>query len=801
MANVELLNNMKHLVLANDDLEARFDCVTGQLIHLAPPGHSSFLEKTRCRYRLAGQWHEQPSQFKIVDSSCDAQHVQFNLLSPHASVIMRYELDSHDPLLRVSVTVKGVKRRTTFDHPAFPAILFTDDFVDAFDDDFDLYNDGVELGAGMELPCWRVFPREGHQDGVMVVTRSKLDMSRMQILERGILVRPHTMVAYDSGNLSRPMVVTPRLSRQVKFEIGPWTAPRHSYLVKHSGLNDAVSVGPPKAAGQPPRRLKGLVFDAVDIAQSNVMSNTYQPGKWMIAKMPWARGGKALFASTGVQVPSIEFDPKLQGVYRIFVGIANGEGVVLSLTGDHHARIRRRPGDDRGNMRSVKREAGSRDAYESTPFGESPFRLYLSGRHRSAEIDFGIEQMDGRRITLQRVADLHEACAIDYIRFEPLTAGQAQRWERENRSRSCISLSGFADIVDICRSLDATQPSPRAFASNVAEHARCGFDKIYWRIDGQCSDFQTTQGTQRYVSARVHGIFKPQAKAYGRVLARHDLLRIAVDAGREHNIEIWGWQRFNNYHGNVQSDFYRQHPQYHEQLESGRPAGKLCLAIPQVRQHKIAILVEAARYGLHGLSLGFLRHPPVLDYHPILVNGYEKTYGSPPPREMEHGDPHHLRSLPPTSENDMRWQRYRASFLTQFGRELRIALHEAGLGHVKISIWVRPNHCLFDGIDLERWLQEGLCDEVVAGAIVKKYDLEYPDIYAADQAWKDMVQRYVPLYRTLWVGDYPHAIRSAESIIKAGYDGLCTYESNDAVLMSDMIRLYWSLRSSGRARA
>ena len=52
--------------------------------------------------------------------------------------------------------------------------------------------------------------------------------------------------------------------------------------------------------------------------------------------------------------------------------------------------------------------------------------------------------------------------------------------------------------------------------------------------------------------------------------------------------------------------------------------------------------------------------------------------------------------------------------MTAFGRELRAALAARNMAHVKVSIWVRPRHCLFDGIDLDAWLDEGLCDEVVA---------------------------------------------------------------------------------------
>ncbi|HCP99185.1 MAG TPA: hypothetical protein DIT99_00115, partial [Candidatus Latescibacteria bacterium] len=108
---------------------------------------------------------------------------------------------------------------------------------------------------------------------------------------------------------------------------------------------------------------------------------------------------------------------------------------------------------------------------------------------------------------------------------------------------------------------------------------------------------------------------------------------------------------------NVQSEFFRNHPEFHEAQESGTPQAKLCLAHEAVRRHKIDILIEAAAYGLDGLCLGFLRHPPILHYAPILVEGYTKTYGEPPPSDEASKDPHFIQSLPIMDETHQQWYR------------------------------------------------------------------------------------------------------------------------------------------------
>jgi hypothetical protein len=401
--------------------------------------------------------------------------------------------------------------------------------------------------------------------------------------------------------------------------------------------------------------------------------------------------------------------------------------------------------------------------------------------------------MDGKTIELRRFPNSYTRTVLDYVRFEKLTPTEAHEWREREGKAPCIPLSGLNDIPDIAWFTDSRDPDPGTYAANLWEHANAGVRKVFWRVDGQCSDFPSKVNTMRYVCARVHGVFSPQAKSYGRVLRKVNMLELAVKAARRYGLQLYGWMRFNSYMGNVQSDFFKQHPEYHEESESGYPIRKVCLAHDAVRKHKIAILCDAAGYGLDGVNLGFLRHPPVLSYAPILVGGFRRQYGELPPRDRKAADPHHLTSLPESDEPNLRWLRYRAGFLTQFGRELREALKKKGLGRVKIAIWVRPNHCLFDGIDMEAWLNEGLCDEVVADAIVGDY-YQHQDCYAVRPEWKKMVQSKVPLTHGIPCGNIAVARRMAAEILKDGYDGICTYESDCTVLQDQYIQLYHSLR-------
>ena len=771
------------ITLKNKFLVAHFSPQTGGLIHLSTPDDSKSL--VRASYgayweKHSDTWYgdattkKDAKPFEVVSVDSSENHFQSVVRSPHVELTQRYELDPASPLLRLKTTLRGIGKDGELHVGGYPRVQFAGDIVDTFHEENQLFFDGAELGGGREIPCWRVFFRKGYREGLMIATRSKLAMTRFQILADGFDLRPNQHHNYSTALTHKPITITPTTRYQAEFELGPWTKARHDAILRAGKLNEPVAVGNPPPKGKAPRGLKGKVVRAVAFAPKAALGTGFDPKKWTVAKMPWAQGSKALFAAPGVKPPSLTLNPKLKGMYRIFVGVGNGAGIKMSVSGDTEATYRIAPQLSLG-------------ASDMSP----AFMLFLSGKHEAQEADCGVAKMDGRKVRLERFPNRFTACVIDYVRFEKLTPAEVKRWEHEEATEPRLPLSGHSDIPDIAHVLDLDNPDPGAFRATIWEHARCKVRKIFWRIDGQCSDYPSKVNTMRYPLAKVHGVFEPQSIAYGRALKKVDMLRLAVDAAHKYGCQLYGWMRFNSYMGNVQSDFYKNNPQFWEEREYGRKGAKLCLAHPEVRKHKIDILVEAAGYGLDGLNLGFLRHPPVLLFAEILRKGYKQKYGVPPPRDLKHPDAHYQKSLPPTDPESVRWFQYRADFLTQFGRELRTALRAKNLGHVKIAIWIRPNHCLFDGIDMPAWLNEGLCDEVVSDFYCDS--VNRPQLDMETPEWKKMVQSKVPLIRgTMFNAKLSR--KFVPRILKGGYDGICTYESNQTCLDSEFIKLYRSLR-------
>lgn len=777
------------ITLKNKHLTARFDPDDGRLIHLSASGRGQglvadapvryFLTKDQsavAAYNLQPDDKAGPIICTSVKSSDDTVTATYE--GEHVHLTVTYTLPENSPLLHVKSTIRGTGADGEARYIWAPRFQFTDGFNDQFEDTEDLYDDGAEVGPDKELPCWRVFFRKGHRDGLILATRDKENMSHFNITADGFEVQPQAALNYSTATLAheKPLNAASRTKYTADFEIAPWTRAGHKALLRKAKLTEPVKVKHPAAKGKPRANLRGKIIHATKFAPKNAVNKTFSRNKWQIVSVPWSQSGKALFASTGVKPPQFSFEPKLKGLYHVYAGVGSGEGLTLRASGDPETHIR------------ISREVRNQGHGNA-----STWVCRLSGQHKPSEVDFGVMRLDGRNLRVGRFPDTQRPCMLDYLRFEPLDDRAAAKWEAAEKRHPKLPIAGLFDCPDVSTLLDAKDPDPGVFAANVWEHANSGVRRIYYRIDGQCSDFPSKTNTMRYISARVHGVFSPHSKAYGRVLQKADILRIAADAGKKYDVDIYGWMRFNNYTGNVQSDFYKSNPQYWEEWEHGRKGGKLCIAHKAVRKHKIDILVEAAKdYGLPGLCLGFLRHPPVLLYAKVMRDAYKRKYGKEPPREPDRPDNLHRFEVPEREDPEYeRWWAFRAQYLTTFGRELRAALKKAGCEHVRIVIWLRPQHCLFDGIDLDAWLNEGLCDEVITQQYVQASHA--PELGWADKAWRKKVQAKVPLAHAL-LPNIKMAKADLKRILADGYNGIGTYESNDTVLDSDFIKLFRSLR-------
>jgi hypothetical protein len=135
----------------------------------------------------------------------------------------------------------------------------------------------------------------------------------------------------------------------------------------------------------------------------------------------------------------------------------------------------------------------------------------------------------------------------------------------------------------------------------------------------------------------------------------------------------------------------------------------MSFAFPQIREMKVRCLVEQARYGVDGLYLDFARKYPVVGWDAPVVESFRARYGLDPTEAAA------------DAELRIRWIEHQCGFVTQFLRELRVALEpvERDLGrHMPVMVQVPGGwrftdgipDCKFEGMDVETWAREGLID-------------------------------------------------------------------------------------------
>ena len=204
-----------------------------------------------------------------------------------------------------------------------------------------------------------------------------------------------------------------------------------------------------------------------------------------------------------------------------------------------------------------------------------------------------------------------------------------------------------------------------------------------------------------------------------------------------------------------QNPYYYANRQYTLKDEGGKRSSILSLAYPDIRDHWVSLLEESVEYGADGIHLCLNRTNPFVLYEEPVSASFREKYGI---------DPLSL------AYDDERWLRHRASFVTQFMREIRRMLDEKGrqMGHrlgVAVTYHRSPSP-LYHALDLETWSKEGLVDylmpqwihlakdngpEIVAeiATELKSYGGSaklYPDIFPRTPSGEDYAEKCKALY-------------------------------------------------------
>ena len=280
----------------------------------------------------------------------------------------------------------------------------------------------------------------------------------------------------------------------------------------------------------------------------------------------------------------------------------------------------------------------------------------------------------------------------------------------------------------------------------------------------------------------------------GRLLDEECCLAAALRYGKEHGMTVYGHLCMaRNYTGyaNVFSSKLALDESLHEVDKTGtRDASRMCYALPAVQEERLAVIEEILRMGCDALCLDFMRQPPMVQYHPAVVEPYIEKTGCDPRKIDSKNEPDAFRD----------WIRYRADILTGFMKEVRrlVGMLENELGR-RIPVMARlPDDGftanMIAGIDIRRWCETGLVDEIAVHPLQWIHGI-----------WQHDAAPYVDLGRLSGVkvyggvNGYPVekgfaqnpvciAMRILEQYQK-GVAGISIYETNDSVLRPELTRL------------
>lgn len=147
---------------------------------------------------------------------------------------------------------------------------------------------------------------------------------------------------------------------------------------------------------------------------------------------------------------------------------------------------------------------------------------------------------------------------------------------------------------------------------------------------------------------------------------------------------------------------YDRHPEWRGRDKHGNATPRLSYAFAGVRGAALRFLGEISAYPVDGLCIAFNRRPPLIEYEAPVVESFQQQFGQDP-REL--------------ADNDPRWLRHRATFVTQFMRDLRKLAGKRSLTAIVLSS-EREN--LYFALHLESWIQEGLIDTLVPYSSVER---------------------------------------------------------------------------------
>jgi hypothetical protein len=433
-----------------------------------------------------------------------------------------------------------------------------------------------------------------------------------------------------------------------------------------------------------------------------------EKGRWKV--LPYATAdsqGWALSTYSLTEAPVVRLPLEQRGWYAIYVGVATMSTGYDEMKNGLQAKLSDEPVFKR-MANNVVRQSNRVDVVQEG---------FLT-----------VSKLHGQSLEIASLPNL--PAIVCYVKLVPLTEAEASAWSSQRGKSDPATRTAIATFDGHSwiwpynpQTADDLRATFRGFeSSDIGKwwFQVLGADLVCYpsqvgSIPGEeTADFNTrahgdyVRSLKHLIEQGVHPLQVAREEAAAQGAEFHVMLRPA------------GWQGAIPFEETFDSDFFEKHPEWRCVDRDGTPTLYMSYAVAEVRRHLLEVLREALAVQPDGVGLLFNRGMPMILWEEAFCERFRQEHDE---------DPRQL------AENDPRILATRAAIMTDFLREIRglldeVAREQGRTQRYKISLGAfgtEADNQKF-GIDLPRWVQAGLVDDLGVAWFAYHTSFSEPDM-------------------------------------------------------------------------
>lgn len=472
--------------------------------------------------------------------------------------------------------------------------------------------------------------------------------------------------------------------------------------------------------------------------------------------------GNSISCTPDTGAPEVTLPLNVKGWYAVYVGLG-GMGR-FAFGQESEARLKL----TNDVTYQHRRYSGARDDIDEVFFKAADLTgqdLHIAQMRMEAMMDISKPHVSPRQTVIM------------YVKLVPLTDKEVRQIEQERRSKENKKLIATLDAFSW---IHKNYPTTKEEFFEDFEHYRdSDFGTLSWQIiGGGLVNYRSKLGTI------PGGLSDDPARTGDGYVTRsirkfieegEDHTKLAVEAARSMDKRIFigfraqAWQAPPSFEDYFSSRFYRDHPEYRAYDRDGTPVMRMSYAVPQVREHIYGIIREVLQYQPDGIEIIYFRGLPLMLWEDAFNDRFKAKYGIDARQVLE---------------NDPRLYELRGEIMTGFMRDVRKVLDDVQNAQgrteryeLMASVVHNENDNKKYGLDVERWVKEGLIDKISIFPAAFHTDTSKP----VEMEWfrritKDTKVEVYPLMIGWRLSSYDDAIKTAREFYAQGAAGLLFWD-------------------------